>query len=316
MFQLLNFKDTVQFMAFRGLFRWVSLILVVGSIAILSVNRLNWGLDFTGGTLVELGFEQPADIPAIRTVLEANNFADAVVQHFGSSRDVVIRMTPRDGIDAAKVADDLVAGLRASDVGTFELHRIDFIGPTIGAELRETGGLATLVALLCILAYVTMRFEWRLALGAVAALAHDVIITLGVFSLFKLEFDTTVLAAILAVIGYSLNDTIVVMDRIRENFRKVRKGEVEEIINISLTQTMSRTVITSLTTLLVLIALFYLGGASIHGFATALLCGVLVGTYSSIYVASTIAMGLGISREDLMPTEVEKEGADQDPMMM
>ncbi|GAA5214483.1 protein translocase subunit SecF [Corallincola platygyrae] len=315
MFQLLNFKNTVPFMAYRGVFRWLSLALVLGAIAVLSVNRLNWGLDFTGGTLVELGFEQPADIGAIRSSLETQGYGDAVVQNFGSSRDVVIRLRPSADVDAAKMADDMVSGLRSAQLGSFELHRIDFIGPTIGEELRETGGLACLVALLCILAYVTMRFEWRLALGAVAALAHDVILTLGVFSLFKLEFDTTVLAAILAVIGYSLNDTIVVMDRIRENFRKVRKGEVEEIINISLTQTMSRTVITSLTTLLVLIALFYLGGASIHGFATALLCGVLVGTYSSVYVASSIAMSLGISREDLMPTEVEKEGADQEPMM-
>ena len=195
------------------------------------------------------------------------------------------------------------------------MRRIEFVGPNVGEELTEQGGLAMLVALICILIYVAMSFEYRFALGSVAALAHDVIATVGLFSVLGKEFDLTVLAAILAVIGYSLNDTIVVCDRIRENFRKIRKGESEDIINISLTQTLNRTIITSLTTILVLLALFFVGGATIHGFATALLFGVVIGTYSSIYVSSLVALTLGISKEDLMPTEIEKEGADQEPMI-
>jgi len=195
-------------------------------------------------------------------------------------------------------------------LSTSNIRRVEFVGPSVGEELTEQGGLAMLVALLCILVYVAMRFEWRFALGSVVALAHDVLLTLGLFSFLQLEFDLTVLAAVLAVIGYSLNDTIVVSDRIRENFRKVRKGGPEEIINISLTQTLNRTVITSLTTIFVLLALFFVGGALIHGFATALLFGVVIGTYSSIYVASLVALMLGISKEDLIPAEVEKEGAE------
>jgi preprotein translocase subunit SecF len=196
-----------------------------------------------------------------------------------------------------------------------DMRRIEFVGPNVGEELTEQGGLAMLVALLCILVYVAMRFEWRFALGSVSALAHDVIITLGLFSILGLEFDLTILAAVLAVIGYSLNDTIVVSDRIRENFRKVRKSDPEEIINISLTQTLNRTIITSVTTILVLLALFFQGGALIHGFATALLFGVFIGTYSSIYISSSVALLLGISKEDLIPEVVEKEGEDLDPLL-
>ena len=211
------------------------------------------------------------------------------------------------------IGEQVLAALRA-DGTEVDMRRIEFVGPNVGEELTEQGGLAMLVALLCILVYVAMRFEWRFALGSVSALAHDVILTLGLFSVLQIEFDLTVLAAVLAVIGYSLNDTIVVCDRIRENFRKIRKGEPVEIINISLTQTLNRTIITSLTTVLVLVALFYKGGALIHGFATALLFGVVVGTYSSVYIASSVALALGISKEDLMPPQVEKEGADLDPM--
>ncbi|MEC9277603.1 MAG: protein translocase subunit SecF, partial [Pseudomonadota bacterium] len=214
---------------------------------------------------------------------------------------------------AVTIGEQVLAALRA-DGTEVDMRRIEFVGPNVGEELTEQGGLAMLVALLCILVYVAMRFEWRFALGSVSALAHDVILTLGLFSVLQIEFDLTVLAAVLAVIGYSLNDTIVVCDRIRENFRKIRKGEPVEIINISLTQTLNRTIITSLTTVLVLVALFYKGGALIHGFATALLFGVVVGTYSSVYIASSVALALGISKEDLMPPQVEKEGADLDPM--
>jgi len=311
--QLLKLKDTVAFMSVKVPAMIFSAILIIGSFASLFTNSLNWGLDFTGGTLVEVGYEQPADLPAMRKTLAENGFGDAVVQNFGSSEDVLIRLAPREGIKASEISNQVIAALQDNG-DKVDTRRVEFVGPSVGEELTEQGGLAMLVALMCILIYVAMRFEWRFALGSVIALAHDVIITLGLFSVFQLEFDLTVLAAVLAVIGYSLNDTIVVSDRIRENFRKIRKGETVDIINISLTQTLNRTIITSLTTILVLLALYYVGGALIHGFATALLFGVLIGTYSSIYVASLVALQLGISKEDLIPQEVEKEGADLEAM--
>ena len=311
--QLINLSDTLNFMKLRVPAIALSLVLIVGSIVSLAVNQLNWGLDFTGGTLIEVGYPQAADLSEVRQQLSAAGFADAVVQNFGSSQDVLIRIAPREGVKASTIGDQVLLALKA-DGSQVDMRRIEFVGPNVGEELTEQGGLAMLVALICILIYVTMRFEWRFALGSVAALVHDVILTLGLFSVLQLEFDLTVLAAVLAVIGYSLNDTIVVCDRIRENFRKIRKGEPVEIINTSLTQTLNITVITSLTTVLVLLALFFKGGALIHGFATALLFGVIVGTYSSIYVASTVALGLGISKEDLMPTVVEVEGQDLDTL--
>lgn len=311
--QLLKLKDTVAFMSVKVPAMIFSAILIIGSFASLFTNSLNWGLDFTGGTLVEVGYEQPADLPAMRKTLAENGFGDAVVQNFGSSEDVLIRLAPREGIKASEISNQVIAALQKNG-DKVDTRRVEFVGPSVGEELTEQGGLAMLVALMCILIYVAMRFEWRFALGSVIALAHDVIITLGLFSVLQLEFDLTVLAAVLAVIGYSLNDTIVVSDRIRENFRKIRKGETVDIINISLTQTLNRTIITSLTTILVLLALYYVGGALIHGFATALLFGVLIGTYSSIYVASLVALQLGISKEDLIPQEVEKEGADLEAM--
>ena len=311
--QLLKLSETVNFMRLRIPAMVLSTILIIGSFVSLGVNSLNWGLDFTGGTLIEVGYEDSADLEAIRVQLNEANFEDAIVQNFGSSQDVLIRIAPRDGVKAVTIGEQVLEALRA-DGTAVDMRRIEFVGPNVGEELTEQGGLAMLVALLCILVYVAMRFEWRFALGSVSALAHDVILTLGLFSVLQIEFDLTVLAAVLAVIGYSLNDTIVVCDRIRENFRKIRKGESVEIINISLTQTLNRTIITSLTTVLVLVALFYKGGALIHGFATALLFGVVVGTYSSVYIASSVALALGISKEDLMPPQVEKEGADLDPM--
>ncbi|WP_102796023.1 protein translocase subunit SecF [Bowmanella denitrificans] len=311
--RVFDFDKEVRFMSLRWPALVFSTLLILGSIVSLAVNQLNWGLDFTGGTVIEVGYQQPAKLAQVRQQLDEVGFGDAVVQNFGSSEDVLIRLAPREGVKSETLGDQVMAALRASGEQV-DMRRIEFVGPQVGEELTEQGGLAMLVALICILMYVAMRFEWRFGLGSVAALAHDVIITLGLFSVLQLEFDLTVLAAVLAVIGYSLNDTIVVMDRIRENFRKLRKGEPEEIINISLTQTMSRTIITSGTTLLVLLALFFKGGALIHGFATALLFGIFIGTYSSIYIASAVAMMLGISKEDLMPTEVEKEGADQDPL--
>ena len=311
--QLLKLSDTVNFMRLRIPAMVLSTVLILGSFVSLGVNSLNWGLDFTGGTLIEVGHEDAANLEGIRAQLNEANFEDAIVQNFGSSQDVLIRIAPRDGVKAVTIGEQVLAALRA-DGTEVDMRRIEFVGPNVGEELTEQGGLAMLVALLCILVYVAMRFEWRFALGSVSALAHDVILTLGLFSVLQIEFDLTVLAAVLAVIGYSLNDTIVVCDRIRENFRKIRKGEPVEIINISLTQTLNRTIITSLTTVLVLVALFYKGGALIHGFATALLFGVVVGTYSSVYIASSVALALGISKEDLMPPQVEKEGADLDPM--
>lgn len=312
-FQLLRLKETVDFMKWRFPAMIFSSLLVIGSIVSLGVNQLNWGLDFTGGTLIEVGYEQSADLEAVRTIMLDAGYTDAMVQNFGSSQDVLIRLAPREGVKAVEIGDKVLATLRA-DGTKVDMRRIEFVGPNVGDELTEQGGLAMLSALICILIYVAMRFEYRFALGSVAALAHDVILTLGLFSVLQLEFDLTVLAAVLAVIGYSLNDTIVVSDRIRENFRKIRKAEPVEIINISLTQTLNRTIITSLTTVLVLVALFYKGGALIHGFATALLFGVIVGTYSSVYIASAVGLALGISRDDLIPTEIIKEGEDQDPV--
>ncbi|WP_100643251.1 protein translocase subunit SecF [Alteromonas facilis] len=311
--QLLKLSSTVNFMRLRMPAMVLSTILILGSIVALSTNKLNWGLDFTGGTLIEVGYPNAAHLEQIRIQLTNADFGDAIVQNFGSSQDVLIRIAPREGVNSATIGDQILAALRA-DGDEVDMRRIEFVGPNVGEELTEQGGLAMLVALICILIYVAMRFEWRFALGSVGALAHDVIITLGLFAVLQLEFDLTILAAVLAVIGYSLNDTIVVSDRIRENFRKVRKGTPEEIINISLTQTLNRTIITSLTTVLVLLALFFKGGALIHGFATALLFGVIIGTYSSIYVASSVALSLGISKEDLMPPQVEKEGEEFDEM--
>jgi len=312
--QILNLKETIAFMSLRKPAAILSVFLIIGSLTSLAINQLNWGLDFTGGTQIEVGYAQAADLEQIRKQLEASDFNDAVVQNFGSSQDVLIRLASREGVKPSELGDAALKILKEAD-STAEMRGSSYVSSSVGEELTEQGGLAMLVALICILIYVALRFEWRFALGSVAAFTHDVILTLGLFSILGLEFDLTVLAAVLAVIGYSLNDTIVVCDRIRENFRKIRKGESEEIINISLTQTLNRTIITSLTTILVLLALFFVGGATIHGFATALLFGVVIGTYSSIYVASLVALTLGISKEDLMPTEIEKEGADQDPVV-
>jgi preprotein translocase subunit SecF len=299
--QILKLKETVAFMSYRKGAMIFSIILMLASIFSLSTNKLSLGLDFTGGTLIEVGFEKAADLTKIRQVLDSNGYDDAVVQLYGSSRDVVIRLAERQGVKVEMLGNEVISALEEGTGQAMQMRRIEFVGGSVGDDLAEQGGLAMLTALICILVYVAFRFEWRFALGSVFALFHDVLLTLGLFSVLKLEFDLTVLAAILAVIGYSLNDTIVVSDRIRENFRKIREGGPAEIINISLTQTLSRTFITSITTLLVLAALFFRGGELIHGFATALLFGVFVGTYSSIYVASSVALAFGISKEDLIP---------------
>lgn len=305
--QIFQFSQPLNFMRFKWLAVGLSGLLVVLSLVSIATKGINWGLDFTGGTVVELGFTQPADLPAVRQTLSKAGFDDAVVQLFGTSRDVMIRIPLRADIDQTKVGEVVLNAISAEQAEPVTMRRAEFVGPSVGEELKQDGGMAMLVSLLGILAYVAMRFEWRLSVGAVVALGHDVILTVGLFSVLQIEFDLTVLAAILALIGYSINDTIVVFDRIRENFRKLRDTGTTEIINVAITSTLNRTVITSLTTILVLVVLFYMGGALIHGFATALLLGVVVGTYSSIYIASAIAAILGISREDMLPAPASEE---------
>lgn len=299
--QIFTFSQPLNFMRLKWPAVVLSLLLILASVFSFTTRGINWGLDFTGGTVVEAGFNQAADLPAVRQALAKAGFSDAVVQLFGTSRDVLIRIPLKTNVAQAQVGDNVLQALNQLSTEPVQLRRAEFVGPSVGEELKQDGGLAMLVALLGILVYVAARFEWRLSLGAVLALGHDVILTMGLFSLLQIEFDLTVLAAILALIGYSINDTIVVFDRIRECFRKLRDTTAADIINHAITSTLNRTVITSLTTVLVLIVLFYLGGALIHGFATALLFGIAVGTYSSIYVASAIAEILGISREDMLP---------------
>ena len=286
------------------------LLIAVGS---LLVRGMNLGLDFTGGTVIEVQYPQPVEIPKVRETLDKAGFGDAQTQHFGTSRDVLIRIPPRDRqSNAATLSNDVLHALQGAEGGAgATLARAEFVGPQVGQELVEQGGLAALGALAGILVYVMFRFEWRLAVGTIAATVHDVIFTVGWFSLFQLEFDLTVLAAVLAVIGYSVNDTVVVLDRIRENFRKRRKGSAQEIMNLSINETLSRTIMTSFVTLLSVIVLYFFGGAVMHGFSIAMIVGIVVGTYSSIYIASASALYLGVSREDLLPRA--KETADERP---
>ena len=296
-------------MSYRRVATISSLVLLVLSIGSLSFKGLNLGLDFSGGTLIEVSYEQAADLAEIRDLVFTNGFDDFQVVNFGSNSDVLIKVADKNG--NSQIGEVVFKFLQAADPA-IELKRIEFVGPQIGTELRDQGGLGMLVALGMILLYVAFRFQYKFALGAVAALAHDVVIIFGLFSLFSWDFDLTVLAALLAVIGYSLNDTIVVSDRIRENFRGERGYEPEEIVNKSINQTLSRTLITSLTTLLVLLALFFFGGDMIRGFSQALIIGVLIGTYSSIYVVANMLLGLSITQDDLAIPE--PEGAEFDDM--
>lgn len=288
------------FMARRGLSAVVSGLLLVIALGSLVVQGLNFGLDFTGGALVEVGYEQPAELGSVRTQLDQAGFADARVQYFGSERDVMIRLAQTNN---PQLGDQVVAALQADDSSVVTLRRSEFVGPQVGEELRDQGGLGMIIAVLVIMVYIALRFQLKFALGSVAALVHDVIIVLGVFSLFQLDFDLTVLAALLATIGYSLNDSIVVSDRIRENFRTVRRDDPFYIIDLSLTQTLGRTVITSLTTILVLLSLLVLGGEMIRMFALAMLIGVVVGTYSSIYVTTNTLNILKLTKQDLARPE-------------
>ena len=302
-------NTTIDFMARRKIALVISAILIVLSVFSLTTRGINFGLDFTGGTLIEVSYPEAPDLTEVRDALTEAGYVGFTVQTFGSARDIVARIPPVDGAEeGADISTEVLAAMATVDDG-MEMRRVEFVGPQIGEELAEQGGLALLYALFGILLYVSFRFQWRFAVGAVAALVHDVLIVVGLISLFQMEFDLTVVAAILAVIGYSLNDTIVVYDRLRENFRVKRKGTPVELANLSVNQMLSRTLMTSVTTMLVLIALFYFGGEIIHSFAYTLIMGVIVGTYSSIFIASTAAIALGVSKQDLMP--VQKEGEDQ-----
>jgi preprotein translocase subunit SecF len=328
-------EPRINFLGRRGLAGIVSAVLIVIGLVSLGVRGLAFGIDFTGGTLVEVSYEESVEASSVRDLIANAGFESALVQYFGTSKDILVRLPASAIENAAQVSSRIMVALRSpyketlvtsasgdlqqclSDNGTsgrcvVQMRRVEFVGPQVGAELTEKGGLAMLYALLGILIYVSWRFEWRFAIGAVVALVHDVLITVGVFSVLGLEFSLPVLAAILAVIGYSLNDTIVVFDRVRENFRKMRRGTPIEIMNTSVNQTLSRTILTSLTTLLVVLTLLIIGGEVISGFATALLVGVLIGTYSSIFIANPAVLVLGISREDMLP--VKKEGAEADAL--
>ncbi|MEX0606958.1 MAG: protein translocase subunit SecF, partial [Halofilum sp. (in: g-proteobacteria)] len=282
--QWFQFKREFQFVGHRRRAFVISGLLIVLSLGALTVKGLQFGIDFTGGHLIEVGFEQPVELQSVRNALAEDGFDDALVQHFGSTREVLVRLAPRGEDSSAALSDQILRVLDRSFEQGSELRRVEFVGPQVGAELRDEGGTALILAMLMILAYVAFRFEKRFALGSVAALAHDVTIVVGVFSLTGIEFGLPVLAALLAVIGYSLNDTIVVFDRIRENFRRQRRGTAEEITNQSINQTLPRTLMTSLTTLIVLLALLFLGGEAIFAFAFALPIGVVVRTYSSIFI--------------------------------
>ncbi|MBT6586907.1 MAG: protein translocase subunit SecF [Gammaproteobacteria bacterium] len=305
-----------DFMGYRKIAASISIGLVLMSIVSLAANQVEWGLDFTGGSLVEVTYENPVDPETIRGDLTEAGYKGHVVQYFGSDRDILVRIPPQKNIDSkenARLADRVLESLTESSGQNIVLRRSEFVGPAVGEELTNQGGIGLMTALGVVLLYVAFRFQLKFAVGAVVALFHDVMITLGIFSVARWDFDLTVLAALLAVIGYSLNDTIVVSDRIRENFRMMRRAKPVEVINTSLNQTLGRTLVTSFTTLLVLITLLVLGGELISGFAIGLIIGVLVGTYSSIYVASNMLIILGISQEDLAVPE--KEGAD-DPDLM
>ncbi len=300
-------------MGYRRLAVMISAILILISIVSLAVRGLELGVDFTGGSVIEVGYPSTADVDDIRAELEKAGY-EASVQSFGSDKDILIRLAPdHKGGNKDNISQKVLEVLQQHTKGV-EIRRVEFVGPQIGDELRDQGGIAMLLALAGILIYVTLRFEFRFSVGSVVALLHDVVITLGFFSVIGIEFDLTILAAILAIIGYSLNDTIVVFDRVRENFLRIRKANTEESINTSINQTLARTIVTSLTTLLVLLALFFFGGEIIHGFALAMIIGVVIGTYSSIYVASSSLLMMGVTREALLPPPLdESEEIDQMP---
>jgi len=304
------FNTNINFIGNRNIFLTFSSILMVVAIASLAIKGLKMGIDFTGGTLIEIGYQEAADLNALRNKLDQNNFADATVQNFGTAKDVLIRLKLQEGVSSADLSNKVLETINKDSQTPASIRRVEFVGPQVGDDLAEDGFLALLYSTIAILVYIAWRFEWKFSLGAVIATFHDVIVTLGFFSVLDIEFDLTVLAAVLALIGYSLNDTIVIYDRIRESFRQMRNKSTEEIMNISVNVTLSRTIMTSLTVLLVLVSLFFLGGEVIHGFSIVLLFGVFFGTYSSIFIASPVALMLGVSPTDLMVPV--KEGADID----
>ena len=289
-----------------------SILLIVASIASIATRGLAFGIDFTGGVLLEVGYPQTADLDRIRSLLGQAGFEDVQVQRFGADTDVLLRLPPQPDADPNAIRRGLQDTLEADEPGV-ELRRVEFVGPQVGEELTEQGGLAMIFALLMIFAYVMFRFQWKFAAGAVAALAHDVIITVGFFSIFAIDFDLSVVAAVLAVIGYSLNDTVVAFDRIRENFIKLRGTSSEESMNASINEMLARTLTTSLTTMLVLIALFFLGGEAVRPFSIALIIGIIVGTYSSIYIASATALAFDVTAQDLLPPQEDPDLVDDLP---
>ncbi len=308
--KFLNHKTNIDFMSRSRIALIFSAILIVASIISLATRGLNFGLDFTGGTLIEVAYPSAPDTNEVRKNLENAGF-DSIVQTFGAATDIVVRIPPSDVEESsAELSTRVLAALSQGVEGEIEMRRVEFVGPQVGDELAEQGILAVIYAMVGVFLYVMFRFQWRFSVGAVAALFHDIMLAMGVLSFAQIEFDLTVVAAILAVVGYSLNDTIVLFDRIRENFPRYRKRQPVEVVNTSINETLSRTLMTSTTTLMVLFALFYFGGEIIHGFAFTLIAGVIIGTYSSIYVASTVLLMLGVSKYDLM--EVEKEGATLD----
>ena len=312
-------KSEIDFMGVRRIAAGISALLAVVSVISLFVNSLNFGLDFTSGTSVRLNYSETIDLDQVNLTLQQNGYGDAVVVTFGSDRDIRVLLPVDSSVaeqdqaeQAAQVGESLAAMLQQEDLGQVTLLGSDYVSAKVGGELAEQGGLGMLVALGIIMVYIAVRFQFKFSVGAVVALAHDLIITLGIFSVFQMEFNLNTLAAMLAIIGYSLNDTIVVSDRIRENFRRLRKGSPIEMVNASLNQTLSRTLITSLTTLLVLFSILFIGGESTQGFAIALIIGVVIGTYSSIYIASNVIIYLNVTREDLMIPV--KEGAELDDL--
>jgi len=303
----------INFIGNRNIAMIFSGVLMIISIGSLAVRGLQMGIDFTGGTLIEVGYQKAADLTALRNTLDTEGFSDATVQNFGTAKDVLIRLKPHEGVSSADLSTKVLEAINKTTAEPASVRRVEFVGPQVGDDLAEDGFLALLYSTIGILIYIAWRFEWKFSTGAVLATIHDVIVTLGLFSILGLEFDLTVLAAVLALIGYSLNDTIVVYDRIRENFRLMRNKSTEEIMNISVNVTLSRTIMTSLTVILVLVSLFFLGGEVIHNFSIVLLFGVFFGTYSSIFIASPMALILGISPEDLMIPVKEGAAIDHRP---
>ncbi len=309
MLEFFHIKRDIPFMSYARVTTLISLVTFILAVAALATKGLNLGVDFTGGTVMEVNYAQPADVPKIRDTLTKIGLGDAAVQTFGTARDVLIRLPLKQGVSTAKLSDQVIQALRAADPGV-KLQRVEFVGPQVGKELYDNGALALLVVCLGIMAYLAVRFEWRFSVAAIIANMHDVVIILGCFAFFQWEFSLTVLAGVLAILGYSVNESVVVFDRIRENFRKMRKATVPQIIDNAITRTMSRTIITHSMTQLMVLSMLFFGGEALHYFALALTIGIIFGIYSSVLVASPIVLWLGVSREDFMKPEKKEEAAE------